>query len=81
MLTVGAGFLGVFKYISGGVKVITEFFDVTQVVGEFFVKIGKFSEDRKFTQAEVDELIAHTALFKKEWDEVIAAIKALAVKK
>lgn len=80
VLTTLAGFFGVFKYVQKFIKIITEFMDVTEVVGSFFKKVELYGEDRKFTQEEVDSLIAETNRFKKEWKEVIAAIKNLFVK-
>ena len=80
MASVLAGFLGVFGYIKKGIKVITEFFDVVQVVGDFLEKVDKYGEDRKYTQGEIDDLVLETKRFKKEWKEVLAAIKALTAK-
>ncbi len=80
MLSVAAGFLGVSKYISRGIKVVTEFFDVTQVVGTFFEKVEKYGEDKDYSKEEVADLILETKRFKKEWKEVLAAVKELTAK-
>lgn len=80
MLTVLAGFIGIGAKIGKVFKVFTEFFDVTQVVGDFLAKVEKYGADQKYTQTEIDDLILETKRFKKEWREVQAALKALTAK-
>ena len=80
MLTVLAGFLGIGSKVKKVFKVFTEFFDVTRVVSDFLAKIEKYGEDKKWTQAEIDDLVAETNNFKREWKEVLAAWKDLTAK-
>ena len=80
MLSVAAGFLGLSGYIKRGIKVVTEFFDVTQVAGTFFMKVDKYGEDKNYSKEEVNDLIREIGRFKKEWGEVLAAVKNFSVK-
>ena len=80
MLTVLLGFLGIGSKVKKVFKVFTEFFDVVQVVGDFLKKIEKYGEDKKWTQDEIDDIIIDTNAFKREWKEVLAAIKELTAK-
>lgn len=80
MLTVLAGFLGIGSKVKKVFKVFTEFFDVTRVVADFLSKVEKYGEDKKWTQDEIDDLVVETNRFKKEWKEVLAAIKELTAK-